>query len=220
MNICNQYQITRITLVPSLLRELLVNTDDNHALLQKARKIPHWEVTGEAFQLSLAEKFKQLISKKVFFLDCYGATEATSVLYRDFSHSKGSQYKIRSLWNTSVHLLDENLNPVPNGCVGEICLGGIGLARGYLNQPCLTAEKFIPNPLSQDGSRLYRSGDLARYHSNGRKEFLGRTDYQTKLRGFRVDLCEIEMVIGSINNIREVAVLARENHPHQKKLVA
>ncbi len=127
----------------------------------------------------------------------------------------------RPVSNTQVYLLDLSLQPVPLGVVGELYAGGDGLACGYLNAPELTAEKFIPNPFSDDpDARLYRTGDLARYRPDGNIEFLGRTDHQVKIRGFRIELGEIEAALRGLPGIRDVAVLALEQAASDKRLVA
>src|SRR5207253_10524805 len=118
-------------------------------------------------------------------------------------------------------LLDRHLQPAPLGIPGEIFVGGPGVARGYLNRPELTAERFIANPFSTDpGSRLYRSGDLARRTSDNDLEYLGRIDLQVKIRGFRVELGEVEALLEQHEAIRDAVVLAREDRPGEKRLVA
>jgi len=122
--------------------------------------------------------------------------------------------------NTETYVLDKNLTPVPTGVIGELYLGGDGLARGYVNRPELTAEKFIPNPFSLRGSeRLYRTGDLVRYQAGGAIEFVGRIDQQVKIRGFRIEPGEIESVLRQHPTVRESIVLVEENQG-EKRLVA
>jgi acyl carrier protein len=120
-----------------------------------------------------------------------------------------------------MYILDAHQQLLPIGAPGELHIGGAGVGRGYLNRPDLTAEKFIPNPFSSEaGSRLYKTGDLARYLPDGNIEFLGRLDHQVKIRGFRIELGEIEAVLGQHPAIRETIVLAREDKPGDQRLVA
>ena len=158
-------------------------------------------------------------------LHVYGPTENTTftVWYEVTDVPEGAKIIPigRPISNTQVYVLDHYRQPVPVGVPGELCIAGMGLARGYLNHPELTTEKFIPNPFSEDAeARLYRTGDLVRYLPDGNIEFLGRLDHQVKIRGFRVELGEIEAVLSQHTAVREAVVLAREDIPGDKRLVA
>jgi amino acid adenylation domain-containing protein len=127
----------------------------------------------------------------------------------------------RPIDNTEVYLLDAGLRPVPAGIAGELYVGGAGLARGYLDRPALTAERFIPHPFSQEpGARLYRTGDLARFLADGQLEFLGRVDHQVKIRGFRVELGEVEAVLCMHEGVREAVAVALEDGAGGKRVAA
>ena len=162
------------------------------------------------------------------FTNGYGPTESTTFTccYRipqDLNKNLPSIPIGRPIGNTQVYLLDDTGQPVPVGVAGELHIGGDGLARGYLNHPDLTAEKFIPNPFCKEpDARLYRSGDIARFRPDGEIEFLGRTDDQVKLRGHRIELGEIEYVLRQHRDIKEVVVVARKSTgtTDEKSLVA
>ena len=181
---------------------------------------------GEALPQDLA---RQLLGRGASVWNLYGPTETTiwSSVYR-VTEGEGRDSTEDALVsigcpiaNTEMNVLDRYLHPVPIGVPGQLYIGGAGVARGYYNQPRITAEKFMPNPFtSEPGVRLYKTGDLARYRPDGTIEFLGRLDHQVKIRGFRIELGEIEAVLGRHPGLREVVVLAREDVPGEKRLVA
>jgi amino acid adenylation domain-containing protein/non-ribosomal peptide synthase protein (TIGR01720 family) len=158
-------------------------------------------------------------------LHVYGPTESTTFaswhLVKEVPQGVTTIPIGRPLSNTQIYLLDNQMHPVPVGVPGELYIGGDGVARGYLNRPELTAERFIVNPFSNEpGAHLYKTGDLARYLSDGNIEFLGRQDDQVKIRGFRIEPGEIEAVLGQHQAVQEVVVMVREDVPGNKRLVA
>ncbi|MGB8690927.1 MAG: amino acid adenylation domain-containing protein [Microcoleus sp.] len=157
-------------------------------------------------------------------INSYGITECTidSTFFEDEKNSIPEQALVpigRPMSNTKIYILDQQLQPVPIGVIGELYIGGDGLARGYLNRPELTQEKFIANPF-QTGERIYKTGDIARYLNDGNIEYLDRIDNQVKIRGFRIELGEIEAVINTHPQIQQTVVIAREEMPGNKRLVA
>ncbi|MGZ8498342.1 MAG: amino acid adenylation domain-containing protein [Candidatus Binatia bacterium] len=167
---------------------------------------------GEALADDLA---KQLVQRCASLWNMYGPTETT--IYSAVQRVAANVSRVtlgQPIANTQIYLLDKLLNPVPIGVSGEMHIGGDGLARGYLGRPELSREKFLPDPFNANpASRVYKTGDLARYLPDGNIEFLGRMDHQVKIRGYRIELGEIEAVLGQHPAIREAAVLAREASP-------
>ncbi|MCL6742542.1 non-ribosomal peptide synthetase [Kosakonia sp. R1.Fl] len=153
----------------------------------------------------------------------YGPTEATTFVTTytiDSAVSSTRSIPIgKPIANTQIYFLDEHGQPVPLGICGELYIAGSGVARGYLNRPELTAERFLPDPFTP-GQRMYRTGDLGRWLPDGNIEFLGRNDFQVKLRGFRIELGEIEACLTACAGVREAVVIAREETPGDKRLVA
>jgi amino acid adenylation domain-containing protein/non-ribosomal peptide synthase protein (TIGR01720 family) len=222
-------QVTVLNQTPSAFRQLIQAEETAAGASSRAGELALRLVIfgGEALELqSLKPWFERHGDQRPQLVNMYGITETTvHVSYRpvwiaDLKESKGSVIG-GAIPDLKVYVLDAQLNPVPIGVAGEMYVGGAGVARGYLDRPELTAERFVPDPYSKEpGARLYKTGDLARYLADGDLEYLGRIDHQVKLRGFRIELGEIEAVLAQHPAIREVAVLAQEDKPDQKRLVA
>jgi len=210
-------RVTILQLVPSQLRILL-----EEPALETCTSLRLVICGGETLSADLPERLRARLAVEVHNL--YGPTEATIDASSWLCETEGSQPSVpigRPIANTQIYLLDAYLQPVPVGVPGELHIGGAGLARGYLNRHELTDEKFILHPFSNvPGARLYRTGDLARYLPGGTIDFLGRIDHQVKVRGFRIELGEIEAVLSQHPALRETAVLAREDIPGDKRLIA
>ncbi|WP_445629023.1 amino acid adenylation domain-containing protein [Nostoc sp. DSM 114167] len=206
-------EVSLVNTVPSIIAELL----QVDGLLPSVRTV---NLAGEPLQNQLVEQIYQNDRiQKVFNL--YGPSEDTT--YSTFAQVNRDSNVIigRPIANTQIYLLDTKLQPVPIGIPGEIYIGGAGLARGYLNRPELTKELFISNPFNNKlESRLYKTGDLARYLLDGNLEYLGRIDHQVKIRGFRIELGEIENVLLKHPAVQKIVVLAREDKPRVQQLVA
>jgi amino acid adenylation domain-containing protein len=181
-------------------------------------------IGGENLSASLLT-FWQNAAPETLLVNEYGPTETVvgcCVYWVPLNQHQSGWIPIgRPIANTQLYILDQKLRPVPIGVTGELYIGGAGVARGYLNRPDLTSERFITNPFSEkEGARLYKTGDLARYLPDGTIECLGRIDHGVKIRGFRVELGEIEAVLGQHPAVQEVAIAAREDSPGDRRLVA
>jgi amino acid adenylation domain-containing protein len=211
------HQVTMMKLVPSLLQMLL--EEEALAICQSLR---HVFCCGEPLPSALQERFFGRLEAHLHNL--YGPTEATLDVACWTCERGGERRAVpigRPIANTQLYLLDGQLQPVPIGVPGELYIGGASLAQGYLNQPTLTAERFISNPFSNEtGARLYKTGDLARYLPDGNIEFLGRLDNQVKIRGYRIELGEIETILEHHPAIRQAIVVAREDATGDRRLVA
>ncbi len=219
VQVITEQQITVLALVPSILRVLLEEKG-----IENCRYLRHIICGGEPLPGELIERFFAQLNLDNVLHNCYGPTEA-SIDTTFWTCQRGTNYAIapigRPITNAEIHILDENLQPVPGGESGELHIGGIGLARGYLNRPELTVDKFILDPFSSEReARLYKTGDLARYLSDGNIEFLGRIDHQVKIRGFRIELGEIEAVLSQHPELTQTLVIAREDVPGDNQLVA
>ena len=207
--------ITHVTLPPSAL-----------AVLPK-EPLPALQtliVAGEACSLDLVKQWS--VGRN--FFNAYGPTEAS--VCASIGQCNKDDLKVtigKAISNVQIYILDSHLQPVPVGVPGELYIGGIGVARGYLHRPELTAEKFIPNPFdplptspTSPTGLLYKTGDLARYLPDGNIEYLGRIDNQVKVRGFRIELGEIEAVLSQCSDVQTAVVIVREDTPGDQRLVA
>ena len=206
-------EVTLINTVPSAIAELV----QMGGLPASLRVV---NLAGEALPTGLAKQiYEKTKVKKVYNL--YGPTEDTTYSTYTLVPRNGEVTIGRPLPNTQVYILDGNRQPVPIGVPGELHLAGDGLARGYYGRKDLTAERFVPNPFAgQPGARMYRTGDLARFLTDGNIQYLGRIDNQVKVRGFRIELGEIESVLAQHPAVQSVVVIAREDIPGDKRLVA
>ena len=207
--------VSLVNTVPSAIASVL----EHEALPSSTRTV---NLAGEALKAGLIGRLlEQRQVRRVCNL--YGPTETTT--YSTWmSMERGGEIVEtigRPIANTKIYLLDKKQKPVPLGAVGEIYIGGAGVARGYLNRGELTGERFVRDPFAGDGeARMYRTGDLGRYRGDGNIEFLGRNDHQVKIRGFRIELGEIEARLAEHEWVREAVVVAREDGGGEKRLVA
>ncbi|WP_394831236.1 non-ribosomal peptide synthase/polyketide synthase [Pendulispora rubella] len=212
--------ITILEIVPSLLRATL---DDMEARgdAPKLRSLRWLLVTGEALSPELCRKWLALYPD-IPLMNAYGPTECSDdVTHHPIDEPFGVEVVHtpigRPIQNTRLYVLDANHQPAPVGVSGELYVGGVGVGRGYLNDATRTAETFLPDPFTENGpTRLYRTGDVARWRPTGELEFLGRVDHQVKVRGYRIELGEIETVLEQHEAVRDVVVTAS----HDKRLVA
>mgnify|MGYP000869562630 CR=1 FL=1 len=213
--------ITIVELVPAVLQGLLA-ADDGAPVLAKVR----WVLpTGEALPSALCRRWF-LRYPAIPLMNAYGPAEcsddvATHVMYASPDDADRPVPIGRPVPGFRLYILNHHLTPVPIGTVGELCIGGVGVGRGYLRDPERTAAVFVPDPLGSDaGARLYRTGDLARYRTDGTIEFVGRADHQVKIRGYRIEPGEIEARLLEQQGVLEAVVMAREDQPGQRRLVA
>ena len=178
---------------------------------------------GERVLPERVKMWQEYVGQYPQLVNSYGPTESTVVStlhYLEESPINQPEIPIgKPIDNVQVYILDQYLQSMPIGVPGELHIGGLGIARGYLNRPELTIEKFIDNPFKA-GEKLYKTGDLVRYKFDGNLEFLGRIDSQVKIRGFRIELTEIETVLNQYSSIKQSVVIAREDSPGIKRLVA
>ena len=212
----NEHNVDVLDCVPSQLKLLL----DNGFLDKKSEGkpvicLPGGEAIDELTWNDLVQ------SEQTQFFNMYGPTEcAVDSTIHHINSSKTGPTIGSPVANAHIFILDKYLQPVPIGVVGEIFISGTGVSRGYLNRPGLTAQRFLPNPFTtSNGERFYKTGDLGKYLENGNIEYIGRSDFQVKLRGFRIELEEIEAVLREHLVIKDDVVLVREDAPGEKRLV-
>ncbi|TZF95867.1 amino acid adenylation domain-containing protein, partial [Chryseobacterium panacisoli] len=227
-DIIQKANVSILHFVPSMLSAFEEALDSKEGLQHMVKSLRYIFCSGEALTLKQVQDARRLMNHAEIH-NLYGPTEATvDVLYYDCNAPDIQNVLIgRPIANTTVYVLDKSLHPVPIGGVGELYIGGVGVARGYLNRPDLTEERFIANPFQTDQEKnqdyngtLYKTGDVVRCVSGGNIEYLGRNDFQVKVRGFRIELGEIENALVKHAEIRQVAVLAKENKAGIKYLVA
>jgi amino acid adenylation domain-containing protein len=213
MTVLEEKRVTRLILVPSVLKQIL---DPNFGASTRLRKITAIGVAGAKLTPSHFKRLSQAMPQAKLH-NRYASTEIGTVAaiweVTDESLTSDGEIPIgRPVANTHIYILDRHMNPVPVGVAGEICVSAFHLARGYVNRPDLTGERFLPDPFHpESGRRLYRTGDLGRFRANGDIEFVGRTDQQVKINGFRIDLPEVEKALtshigvsGAVTAVREI----------------
>ncbi len=211
--------VTTLHFVPSMLAVFLDVAGSSVARTGSVRRVI---CSGEALPATLADRFFERFPSGVALENLYGPTEAAVDVTAWTCVPGATRVPIgRPIDNVRIYILDERLSPVPIGVAGELYIGGVQVGRGYLDRPELTAERFVRDPFASDGQgRLYRTGDLARWLPAGAIEYLGRVDLQVKLRGFRIELGEIEAALGEHAAVQRAVVVAREDTPGDKRLVA
>jgi amino acid adenylation domain-containing protein len=213
------HKVTRIILVPSLLRLIL----DNYShLINRLSQVKLWITSGEALSVKLVQKFRELMPFAKL-INLYGSSEVSAnATHYDTSLLPNQAHSVpigRPIDNTQIYVLSRDLQPTPIGVIGELYLGGDGLAKGYLHRSELTQARFIDNPFVSK-NKLYKTGDLVRYLQDGNLEYLGRYDEQVKIRGFRVELGEIAATISQHPDVQESVVIASNNAPENQRLIA
>ncbi|MFF4732255.1 amino acid adenylation domain-containing protein [Streptomyces mirabilis] len=208
-------RVTGADFVPSLLEVFLAEES-----AKDCTSLRWMEVAGEAFPAALANSCSELLPDCAVY-NLYGPTEA-AVEVTGWRHVRGADRVPigRPVWNTQVYVLDGALRPVAPGVIGELYLAGAGLARGYLGQTGLTAERFVACPYGEPGTRMYRTGDVVRWNDDGQIEYLGRTDFQVKVRGLRIELDEIEQVLTGHPEVAQAALAVREKTRGDQRLIA
>jgi amino acid adenylation domain-containing protein len=215
--ILKTHKVTRMVLVPTLLRAMLEEADP-----ESLASVNLWTVSGEELPSDLAAQFHQLLPARTL-LNLYGSSEVSAdVSWCETGPQRSTERSCigKPIANTRIYVLDAWMNPVPVGVKGEIYIAGAGLARGYFGRADLTAERFVPDPFAQDGGRLYRTGDKARYLPDGNLEYWGRNDQQVKIRGQRIELEEVSRVLEQHPAVDTAVVLAITEPDNSRYLAA
>jgi amino acid adenylation domain-containing protein len=204
----NTHGVTHAILPPAILASFPTDAD---------LQLPNLILAGETCSPQLAKKW--FPGRTVY--NAYGPTEATvcSTIYCRHELAEDPSIIGQAINNYEVYVLDRNLQEVASGTMGELYISGIGLARGYLNDPRSTADRFIPSPFGTAGERMYRTGDLVRRNAAGMLEFIGRTDHQVKIRGFRVELAEIELALTRQDGVTQAVVVAHHDQSVGERLI-
>ncbi|GAA1229138.1 hypothetical protein GCM10009676_09530 [Prauserella halophila] len=215
-------RITMLEVVPSLLRTAL-DSWDNGSAVQDLTALRWLMVTGEALPESVCRRWFDRFPD-IPLVNAYGPTECsddvTHAVITERTDLSGRIPIGRAVRNTQLYVLDEQLEPLPIGVVGELCVGGAGVGHGYLADPAKTARAFVPDPFSGvEGARLYRTGDRVRYRPDGQLEFLGRIDHQVKIRGQRIELGEVEAAIRELESVSDALVVVHPDPSGQQRLV-
>jgi len=213
-SLIDKHGVTHLQCTPSMAKMMVLSPDSRNSL----KNLKKMMVGGEALPATLAKEIADLVAGDVH--NMYGPTEttiwSTTAPVRAFDSSVSIG---RPIANTTIYILDSEMNPVPIGTAGDLYIGGAGVAKGYFRRPQLTSEKFLPSPFRAH-ERLYKTGDIAKYHWDGSIEFLGRSDHQVKIRGFRIELGEIEAALNECPEVRDCVVVAGKSSSEDRSLVA
>ncbi|CAM2828153.1 non-ribosomal peptide synthetase [Prescottella defluvii] len=212
-----EHGVTTAHFVPSMLSVFVASLasgatgDQTQSAAQTVPTLRHVFASGEALPAQTAERFRSISGAALHNL--YGPTEAAvDVTFHEVTEADVASVPIGApVWNTQVFVLDGRLNPVPVGVPGELYLAGAQLARGYVGRSDLTADRFVANPFAENGARMYRTGDLVRWTAAGELEYIGRTDFQVKLRGLRIELGEIETALLAVPEVAQSVVLVKND---------
>ncbi|OPZ93993.1 MAG: Linear gramicidin synthase subunit D [Firmicutes bacterium ADurb.Bin419] len=222
-NMAEKEEITILSFPTSFFNQMAIYLSEN-AQKFTFNHLKYVFVAGEAMSGRSVKDWQSVFGTRHTIVNAYGPTEAHVVTYHDIDYKISNDVNVvtigKPISNVQIYILDENNKLLGNGAIGELCIGGYNVARGYLNNSEKTNEVFLPDFIGNKGGKLYKTGDLARIGSDGNIEFLGRKDHQVKIRGFRVELGELENVISEYEKVDEVAVVIREDSNGTKRLVA